>query len=1218
MPDFDTTMSILGSAAAGAPLPPPSSSPSAGDESFTKKMSILAQGAAGTLKPPAAPEAPMTAGGVAADVAKGAGVGLAKGAIATATAPHDVPNLISQGIHWGLNKIIPTDENGIMPEGQARLLAGLRDPALKQKGYEQGPDYLAPKVQGAIESVTGPFYEPKTTAGQYAETVGSFVPAMATAGGAGGAFARMRQAAGASIIPGVASETAGQVTKGTEYEPGARLVGAVAGGAVPVVGAPVVEAAQAAASHLPPVTQAGRVAAAERTVGQEIAQAGGGAQAVKSALEQNPDLVPGSQGTLAQRALTPELAQWEDAIRAGNRAAFNNRAAEQNAARVEHLAGMQAQGNPQELVGGLQAQRALTMQQGQAGVEAAQRTAQVQQEATQAWGGAGVAQAQAEHASALDALKNPPASGAPQDTAAYFRSIRDALHSDAEAAVERAQAGSEAAQAGAASRFQNVEEAGRAVRDPAAEALAARKAADSALYEAARIPDSATVPSFGVKARVDEIRKGVTPENRPMAGEEARLFDLAGQYGDQVSFNRLKSLRSSILDEMATTRRENPAAYRRLDMLRGSVEDAMDHAVENQAALDNIAVARGAMAPEDSIGANLATEAERYRSSKRAAVAAGGEGYGGLRGQGQASIPSASGAAGKSVGRSPDVAGSEGLPGRTGAESAVTPDQIAALRKANASYREQREIFGDGPIGDVLEKKPRGADFELSNAEVPRKIFHPGDTGGDAVRGYIKAIGQEKAVPVLNDLAAFMLHEKAFANGVPDTKKISAWLDQHKTALAALPPEVRDKFQTIVSAQRAVDEALSAKRARLNEFDRSAAARVAGLDKPDDIVQTIGGILGQKDGAKIMGDMVTAAKGDEAAMNGIKQAVAEHVLKKFAPDISAPRVSAMRDYIASKGDVLSAAGFSLEEIAALDKRAAAVTETAEKAATAKTASAEAVKSAKAQGEAAVKAAQERAAQRLKPFEETALKNLLNAQSHSDILDVVRGLFTGTNPTAKVASLAQAAKNIPGGAEALKKAVAEVIQREYTGTAQTLSGEAQLKGAPLQKFVRDKADVLRASGLSDEQIGRLSAIVQDQQREAAAFRAAKIAGQSNTTPDAINAAKKRGASILSALASKEIVQAAAGAAGAMEHGVTGGIAGYFGTKFLGALREAGLQETEKLRVAAALDPELALALLEKIPNKPDTAGAARAALRLRRLAISGAIGALPTEKIEARQ
>ena len=46
-------------------------------------------------------------------------------------------------------------------------------------------------------------------------------------------------------------------------------------------------------------------------------------------------------------------------------------------------------------------------------------------------------------------------------------------------------------------------------------------------------------------------------------------------------------------------------SMRRLTMLSGSVECAIDHGVENQAALDQIAIQRGTMAPEDALEARM-------------------------------------------------------------------------------------------------------------------------------------------------------------------------------------------------------------------------------------------------------------------------------------------------------------------------------------------------------------------------------------------------------------------------------------------------------------------------------------------------------------------------------------------------------------------------------------------------------------------------------------
>lgn len=1334
-----------------------------------------------------------TVSGTAADVAKSAGVGVAKGMIGLPGIVGDIANIPEASIAWlaahGAEKF------GLLPQGKTAndLIRDMRavgetpvEPARNAgQAVVRGLSNVGlPTSEGMIsgaEKLAGhPFYQPQTPEGRFAETAGMFLPAFA-AGGAG----TVAQRVGGAIVPAVAgaagSELAGHLTEGTPYEPAARFAGALVGGVAPAaIGRAASGAMGAVKEAIPPFTAAGREAAAQKAVGQEIAQAGGGAPAVQQALAENPNIVPGSEGTLAQRA--PALAQWEDTVRTQNKGPFIQRAAEQNAARVEHLAGMQTEGSPLELTEGLRGQRAAVDQATQARLDAAQKATEANRALVEAKGAEDISKAQEARSAALESLRNAAQNGSPQDAAAYFRQIRESLHADAEAQIGKAQAESEAAQKAAAPSLQSVEDAGRVAREPVAEALAARKEADNALYAAAKIPDSATVPAIGVRKAVEEVRGGMVAEDRPLAGEEKRLFDLAGEYGDEISFNRLKSLRSAILDEQAATRRDNPAAYRRLNILRSSVEDAMDHAVENQAALDNIAVSRGAMAPEESFNEKINQFVDEQSSSALAAnrvsarsgagnasigdaglypqAGAGNRGFGNPEGAqgfrptagtqggedafalgGQPPLPqrqtgirtlidfikdrgglkdeggdlkaaelgkryrglinkngmsldqareaaAEAGYLGADIDRAmaettpndllnaleshpsysvhdqPRLYEHEAYLGRKdaiaqnveylnsrfkalgeqvskaaidrtatlmhdygmsaddayyssimhnmfpkSAETAgeftpITSEQIAALKRANASYREQREIFGEGPIGAVLEKKLRGADFELSNAEVPKKIFHPGDMGGEDVRAYIKAVGEDKATPVLNDLAAFMLHEKAFTNGVPDPKKINSWLAAHKTALSALPEEVGSRFATISKAQQAVEDALVAKRQRLDEFDRSAAARIAGLDKSSDITQTVGGILSQKDGAKIMADLVSKANGNEAAQNGIKQSVAEYVLNKFIPDVSAPRVNAMRDFIADKREVLASAGFKPEEIAALDAKASAVTEAEQGVKAAGSAKEQAVKSAKAQGEAAVKEAQAARETELSKYDRGVLSTLVNASSEGDIIGAVKGLFYGSNPSTKMAQVAKEAKSIQGGTEALHKAVAKMIEQEFTSTAEAgATGTMSLKGAPLQKFVRDKADVMKAAGLSDEQIGRLSAIVQDQQRAARSINNAKLAGQSNTTPDALAAMRRSGTgSIMSELANEQAVQLATGAAGAAAQGVGGGVIGYLGTKLYGALREAGLARMNELRLRASMDPDFALALLEKVPQKPDTGAAALVALRARQMAL----------------
>jgi hypothetical protein len=78
------------------------------------------------------------------------------------------------------------------------------------------------ELLGAV-SDDKPLYQPKTKPGKYARTLAQFAPAAATPGGP------VRRAASV-VVPGVASEAAGQATEGTAMEPYARIAAAMAGG----------------------------------------------------------------------------------------------------------------------------------------------------------------------------------------------------------------------------------------------------------------------------------------------------------------------------------------------------------------------------------------------------------------------------------------------------------------------------------------------------------------------------------------------------------------------------------------------------------------------------------------------------------------------------------------------------------------------------------------------------------------------------------------------------------------------------------------------------------------------------------------------------------------------------------------------------------------------------------------------------------------------------
>ncbi len=91
-----------------------------------------------------------------------------------------------------------------------------------------------------------PAYEPQNKAEEYAKTIGEFAP-----GAIGGAGRRVVQRTGQVVLPAVASETAGQATKGTAAEPYARFGGALAGGGASALLNRPSSASQAIRAQLP-------------------------------------------------------------------------------------------------------------------------------------------------------------------------------------------------------------------------------------------------------------------------------------------------------------------------------------------------------------------------------------------------------------------------------------------------------------------------------------------------------------------------------------------------------------------------------------------------------------------------------------------------------------------------------------------------------------------------------------------------------------------------------------------------------------------------------------------------------------------------------------------------------------------------------------------------------------------------------------------------------
>jgi hypothetical protein len=178
--------------------------------------------------------------GVAEDVAKSAGIGVVKGGIGLVGLPGDLGSLVSTATDYVGDKL------GIPPEEVQKFKKTVSTAAkpVPVIGALTAPG--SADIQHVVEARTGKFYRPKTTTGDYAETVGEFLPAALS--GPGGVARRVITQA---VLPGIASEAAGQATRGTKYETAARVAAGLGAGGVVALASRPGTAAQALTHQLP-------------------------------------------------------------------------------------------------------------------------------------------------------------------------------------------------------------------------------------------------------------------------------------------------------------------------------------------------------------------------------------------------------------------------------------------------------------------------------------------------------------------------------------------------------------------------------------------------------------------------------------------------------------------------------------------------------------------------------------------------------------------------------------------------------------------------------------------------------------------------------------------------------------------------------------------------------------------------------------------------------
>jgi hypothetical protein len=160
------------------------------------------------------PLADYSTGEILGDAAKSFGVGVGRFGIQGAGLLGDVRETIANGAQRAADYFAP----GSAPNAGSKVSDFLASYPLLA-----GP--TSSQLQSAVEAYTGPFYQPKTIIGDYAQTAGEFLPGALLMPEGSLAANAVRY----GLLRAFTSETAGQLTQGTAAEPWARALGAILG-----------------------------------------------------------------------------------------------------------------------------------------------------------------------------------------------------------------------------------------------------------------------------------------------------------------------------------------------------------------------------------------------------------------------------------------------------------------------------------------------------------------------------------------------------------------------------------------------------------------------------------------------------------------------------------------------------------------------------------------------------------------------------------------------------------------------------------------------------------------------------------------------------------------------------------------------------------------------------------------------------------------------------
>jgi hypothetical protein len=482
-----------------------------------------------------------------------------------------------------------------------------------------------------------------------------------------------------------------------------------------------------------------------------------------------------------------------------------------------------------------------------------------------------------------------------------FRQRLEDIEGAAQDAVDRATAHAKAAhEALPGATPANV--SGETLRTIVSEADKAKGAAVSRLYNAVDPEGTLSLVATGPRETATALHQAFDP----MVSEPNMATPIIAKMTtlpDVMPFRKLMDLDTTITSKMAEAARSGDKVGRgQLIALKGSVQNAIDSAIENQTKWEQGAVARGEVSQNDTIGARLAEEAQQYVAARKAgrSVSASAVNAGPA---GPTRISPAPGGEGETGGRPGVPPGDQGIPGDV---PNFDTEAAGRLTAAKTGAKERATTFGAKPIAPTLKTTGFAGQYAMPDAKVPAAAFPKGDIGYSNVRAFLNAAPQ--SVDALRNIAISRLRD-SMLQGTMTPDALAKWKQDYGPALKALNEADPNsgwltKFHNAAGATAALEDAAAASRQAVTEARTGTAAKFMGLTNPAEVGDTLMGMAKAKNGPTQLTDLM--GQMDDAGKAGVRHSLAQTILRDHANADGSLSGAKLRNFITDNGASLEA------------------------------------------------------------------------------------------------------------------------------------------------------------------------------------------------------------------------------------------------------------------------------------------------------------------------